>query len=164
LTILGASVASMGLLLPLIGLGALGIFAISQVLPMYISSLAMIPQGLDMTAFAAGTAALGLAGITLIPGAIGFLLMSAALTTFAGALLLLLPLLPVIATLGALGIPGFGIEGKEKKKEKEEDPTGGVIGAKLDKLIQLVEAGGDVLLDGKKVGKALSSIAGASGT
>ena len=164
LTILGASVTSMGLLLPLIGLGALGILAISQVLPMYISSLAMIPQGLDMTAFAAGTAALGLAGITLIPGAIGFLLMSAALTTFAGALLLLLPLLPVIATLGALGIPGFGIEGKEKKKEKEEDPTGGVIGAKLDKLIQLVEAGGDVLLDGKKVGKALSSIAGASGT
>ena len=162
LAIIGASIAGMGILLPQILLGTLGLGAIAFVLPAYTSALGMIPQGLDMMGFAAGTAALGLAGITLIPGAIGFTLMAGALTLFAASLLLLVPLMPVLDKLGSIG--GVGDSGPSKTSEtdtKEKDSS--EVVKKLDELISVIQAGGKVVMDGKEVGKIIQLASGPIG-
>ena len=65
--------------------------------------------------------------------------------------------LPVLLALGAVGaVAGVvgGVTGGEGGNEGGSSSMAGVE-AKLDKLISLVEAGGDVYIDGAKVGKTL---------
>ena len=167
LGLVGASVAGIGMFLPNILLGVVGLAAIAIALPHYARALQLIPGDVNMMDFAAGTLALGLAGIVLIPGAVGFVLMAGAIAIFAGSLLLLLPLLPVMAALGAFGGSGIGGKGSgsgegKEKEEKSNDNAG--IEQKLDQLIALVADGGDVIMDGKKVGKVINAMQGLGGS
>ena len=95
----------------------------------------VVPQlllvGGALMSIAAGLGAIAIAGIAAIPAL-------AALSTFA---LVVTPLATVAGDL-------FGGEGGEDNSMAE-------ISAKLDKLISVVSAGGDVILDGNKVGNAL---------
>lgn len=95
----------------------------------------VVPQlllvGGALMSIAAGLGAIAIAGIAAIPAL-------AALSTFA---LVVTPLATVAGDL-------FGGEGGEDSSMAE-------ISAKLDKLISVVSAGGDVILDGNKVGNAL---------
>ena len=164
IAMLGGSVASLGLMLPAIAMGAIGMFVLSNTLPMFGMALQKIPTDLDLVGFAAGTAALGLAGMTLAPGAVGFTLMAGALTMFAASLLLLVPLMPVLDKLGSIGLFGMG--------EAEAEPAGGGGGGannekiiqKLDELISVIQSGGKVVMDGKEVGRVIQLAAGPIGS
>ena len=163
LGIIGAAVGLIGAFLPQILLGVIGLGAIALVLPAYGSALGMIPQGLDMAGFAAGTAALGLAGITLVPGSLGFVMMAGALTLFAASLLLLVPLMPVMEKLGSLGLFGMG-EGSGPSATEDADGGGSSeVIKKLDELISVIQAGGKVVMDGKEVGKVIQLASGPIG-
>jgi hypothetical protein len=165
LGLIAAAVAGMGMMFGAILMGTLGLAAISAVLPQYAQSLGLIPEGLDVLGFATGTAALGLAGIVLIPGALGFTLMAGALTLFAASLLLLVPLMPVLDKLGSLGL--FGMEGgggESKTSEGDTKDKGNEeIINKLDELISVIRAGGKVVMDGKEVGKVIQLASGPIG-
>ena len=164
LAAIAASVAGMGLMLPAIALGVLGMIAISAALPSYALALGMIPKDLDMIGFAAGTAALGIAGMVLIPGAIGFALMAGALTLFAASLLLLVPLMPVMDKLGSLGL-GIGERGDGGGEKSDSSAKGSSeIIKKLDELIVVIKQGGKVMLDGKEVGKIVQLASGPIGS
>ena len=164
LAVIAASVAGMGMLLPSIVLGVLGMIAISAALPSYALALGMIPKDLDMIGFAAGTAALGVAGMVLIPGAIGFALMAGALTLFAASLLLLVPLMPVMDKLGSLGL-GIGEKGGGGGEKSDSSAKGSSeIIKKLDELIVVIKQGGKVMLDGKEVGKIVQLASGPIGS
>ena len=164
LGLMGAAVAGIGYLLPFVLMGTIGLAALAMVMPLYANSLSQIPGDLNMMDFAAGTLALGLAGIVLIPGALGFVIMAGAIALFAGSLLLLLPLLPVMQALGAFGGGSVGGKDTNSGSKKEKDDDGGALGKKLDRLISLVEAGGDVIMDGKKVGKVIQLASGLGGS
>lgn len=163
LGLIGAAVGGIGALLPAILLGTIGLSAISLALPGYGAALGSIPLGLDMIGFAAGTAALGLAGITLVPGSLGFVMMAGALTLFAASLLLLVPLLPVMEKLGSLGLFGMGEGGGESQSETKNAGGSDEIIKKLDELISVIQAGGKVVMDGKEVGKVIQLASGPIG-
>jgi hypothetical protein len=163
LGIIGLAVAGIGAFLPAILLGTIGLSAISLVLPAYGSALGMIPQGLDMIGFAAGTAALGLAGITLVPGSLGFVMMAGALTLFAASLLLLVPLMPVMEKLGSLGLFGMGEGSGPSTTEGSDGGDSSEVIKKLDELISVIRAGGKVVMDGKEVGKVIQLASGPIG-
>ena len=61
--------------------------------------------------------------------------------------------LPALLALGTLGMVAGGLFGGGNNEEGA-DPMAGVE-KKLDKLISLVESGGDVYIDGSKVGKSM---------
>ena len=164
LGLMGVAVAGIGYLLPFVLMGIIGLAALAMVMPLYTNSLSQIPGDLNMMDFAAGTLALGLAGIVLIPGALGFVIMAGAIALFAGSLLLLLPLLPVMQALGSFGGGSVGGNDTSSGSKKEKDDDGGALGKKLDRLISLVEAGGDVIMDGKKVGKVIQLASGLGGS
>lgn len=163
LGLIGAAVAGIGFVLPQILLGVIGLGAIALVLPAYGSALGMIPQGLDMIGFAAGTAALGLAGITLVPGSLGFVMMAGALTLFAASLLLLVPLMPVMEKLGSLGLFGMGESSGPSATEDADGGGSSEVIKKLDELISVIRAGGKVVMDGKEVGKVIQLASGPIG-
>ena len=164
IAMLGGSVASLGLMLPAIAMGAIGMFILSNTLPMFGMALQKIPTDLDLVGFAAGTSALGLAGMTLAPGAIGFTMMAGALTLFAASLLLLVPLMPVLDKLGSIGLFGMG----EAEAAPAEGGGGGAnneqIIQKLDELISVIQSGGKVVMDGKEVGRVIQLAAGPIGS
>ena len=111
-----------------------------------------------------GTAALGIAGMVLIPGAIGFALMAGALTLFAASLLLLVPLMPVMDKLGSLGL-GIGERGDGGGEKSDSSAKGSSeIIKKLDELIVVIKQGGKVMLDGKEVGKIVQLASGPIGS
>ena len=163
LGVIGLAIAGMGALLPSILLGTLGLGAIALVLPAYNAALGMVPQGLDMLGFAAGTAALGIAGILLIPGAVGFILMAGALTLFAASLLLLVPLMPVLDKLGSIGAVSVGAPNTTSNEGAEGDKGSSEVVKKLDELISVIQAGGKVVMDGKEVGKIIQLASGPIG-
>ena len=90
---------------------------------------------------------------TLSPG---LLLTSGALFAIAGGLaavgvasLLAIPAMAVMSLFGDMGSEGSGGESSKEDGGMEK------INTNLEKLISLVEAGGDVYIDGSKVGKTL---------
>ena len=152
LTLLGLAAAGLGFLFPFIaaGAGAIALLGASLIPAAFafnllgntpiesiiqqLTGLAMIaPQlmlvGLGLMSIAAGLGAIAIAGIAAIP----------ALMALSGFALVMAPL----AALGGL----FG-EGES------EDNSMAEISAKLDTLISVVSAGGNVYLDGNKVGEA----------
>lgn len=151
LTLLGLAAAGLGFLFPFIaaGAGAIALLGASLIPAAFafnllgntpiesiiqqLTGLAMIaPQlmlvGLGLMSIAAGLGAIAIAGIAAIP----------ALMALSGFALVMAPL----AALGGL----FG-EGES------EDNSMAEISAKLDTLISVVSAGGNVYLDGNKVGE-----------
>lgn len=151
--ILGLSVLALGLIFTnpitmfLFGAGVLGLLALGvAIMPLAaafgklgdadiagtmagISQLASIAPGLSLAASGLYDLAGGLAAV----GAAGVLA------------------LPVLKTLMSTGLIGGGTAGGEDKKESGMEK----VNKNLEKLIALVEAGGDVIIDGAKVGKTL---------
>ena len=163
LTLLGLAAAGLGFLFPFIaaGAGAIALLGASLIPAAFafnllgntpiesiiqqLSGLAMIaPQlmlvGLGLMSIAAGLGAIAIAGIAAIP----------ALMALSGFALVMAPL----AALGGLFGEGGG----------EEEDGFARLEEKLDTLISVVSAGGDVYLDSDKVGrtqaKAFSKLVG----
>lgn len=153
LTLLGLAAAGLGLLLPFIAAGAgaiallgaslipaalafnlLGNTPIDSIISKLTGLAAIAPQlllvGAGLMGIAAGLGMIAISGIAAIPAL-------AALSAFA----------LVASPLTALG----GLFGDG---EGEEDNSMAEISAKLDTLISVVSAGGNVYLDGDKVGEA----------
>ena len=159
---IGVAIAGLGVMLPAIAMGVIGMTVMAGALPIFGLALRTLPD-IDLLNFAAGTAALGLAGMTLVPASVGFTMMAGALTLFAASLLLLVPLMPVLDKLGSIGLFGMG--------EAEAEPAGGEGGAnnekiiqKLDELISVIQSGGKVVMDGKEVGRVIQLAAGPIGS
>jgi hypothetical protein len=148
LTLLGLAAAGLGFLFPFIaaGAGAIALLGASLIPAAFafnllgntpiesiiqqLTGLAMVaPQllmvGAGLMSIAAGLGAVAIAGIMALPA-------------LAGLGLVMTPLL----ALGGLFGEGGG----------EEDNSMAEISAKLDTLISVISAGGDVYLDGDKVG------------
>ena len=136
------------------------------VLPAFNEALGTIPLELDLVQYAAGVAALGLAGMVLIPGAIGFTMMAGALTLFAASLLLLVPLMPVLDKLGDIGVALIHgpQEGGGEAKGEAAGPGNEEVIKKLDELIYVIRQGGTVTMDGKAVGKVIQMASGPIGS
>jgi hypothetical protein len=115
--------------------------------------------------FAMGVGALGVAGIGLALGSVGFILMAGALSIFAMSLLLLVPLMPVLEKLSSLGILG-GAEasgGTAKESGGESDKSNKIV-EKLDELISIISQGGKVEMDGAEVGRIINLASGPIGS
>lgn len=102
----------------------------------------MLLLGPALFGIAAGLAALGIAGVTAIPGVL-------ALT----ALSVIAPALTGLANAMGMGESKSVGEAASKSKSKDESTLADVV-KKLDDLITVVKKGGDVHLDSNKVGKA----------
>ena len=79
--------------------------------------------------------------------------------TLAGGLALMTPFLPSLMVLSAFGAIG-GLMGGGAGGGGEEDPLSAKIDAtnqRLDQLIAIMQEGGDVMLDGKKVGDVVGN-------
>lgn len=146
-----------------------------------VSALSLMAAGLGFIspAIVAGSIALAFLGASLIPLAIGMERMASvdsqgmvnslvALSTIAPGLLSTAAALyavaggmAAVAVAGYLAIPAmalmsmFGGGEEEKPAESSGDKGMAKVNANLEKLIALVEAGGDVFIDGAKVGKTL---------
>jgi len=108
--------------------------------------------------------ATNVSNIVLLAGA--FALFGISLVSLAAGLALIAPMLPVILALGAIGGLAMGVmsfttsnehsEGETSSSTSSTSPSEGEnLGAKLDRLISLVEQGGVINMDGKKVGEVL---------
>jgi hypothetical protein len=83
---------------------------------------------------------------------------SAGLASVAATGLLALPVIGALTTLGIVSGALGSIFGSEEGAGNEEKLSMAGVEAKLDKLIAIVESGGDVYIDGTKVGKTLSLV------
>lgn len=138
------SVAGLGFLAPAIVLGGVAMAALG---------LALIPLSKGFAALAAVNIEGALEGfIELASIAPGLTATAAALFAVAGGM-------AAVAVAGYLAVPamalmslfsGFGDSGESKKEDEMVK-----MNEKLDRLIAVVEAGGDVYIDGAKVGKTL---------
>ena len=146
-----------------------------------VSALSFMAAGLGFISpfIVAGSIALAFLGASLIPLAIGMERMAGvdsqgmvnslvALSTIAPGLLSTAVALyavaggmAAVAIAGYLAVPAmalmsmFGGGEEEKPAESSGDKGMAKVNANLEKLIALVEAGGDVFIDGAKVGKTL---------
>ncbi len=146
-----------------------------------VSALSLMAAGLGFISpfIVAGSIALAFLGASLIPLAIGMERMAGvdsqgmvnslvALSTIAPGLLSTAVALyavaggmAAVAVAGYLAVPAmalmsmFGGGEEEKPAESSGDKGMAKVNANLEKLIALVEAGGDVFIDGTKVGKTL---------
>ena len=138
------SVAGLGFLAPAIVLGGVAMAALG---------LALIPLSQGFAALAAVNIEGALEGfIELASIAPGLTATAAALFAVAGGM-------AAVAVAGYLAVPAmalmslFGGIGDSGEGKKEDEMV--KMNEKLDKLIAVVEAGGDVYIDGTKVGKTL---------
>jgi hypothetical protein len=164
LTGLGIAFAYLGVAAPFIIAGSYAMLLLSLSLVPFAFALKMIPKDIDMIQFATGSAALGVAGVSMLLGAPGFIAMSYGLLAFSAALLIIKPLLPVVEKLAQLGVVGNigeaeGTAGGGGGGGKEEN----VVVNKLDELINLIKAGGKVEMDGKEVGRVVQMAIGPVG-
>ena len=156
--ILASTVALLGFAAPLIIAGS---FAISAL------GLAMIPLSVGFERMAAANIEglisnlQGLAGVApqLFGVAAGLGAISVGLAGIAGTGFLALPVIGALTALGAVseGLSSiFGGEGKsEGGTATKDEGSMKAIEQKLDQLINIVSEGGDVYIDGSKVGKTL---------
>jgi len=158
LGVLASAAASLGFASPLIIAGS---FAISTL------GLAMIPLSIGFERMAAAnveglvTSLQGLAGVApqLFGVAAGLGAISVGLAGIAGTGLLALPIIGALTALGTVSeglssIFGGGGTNEDKTATKDEGSMK-AIEQKLDQLIAVVSEGGDVYIDGSKVGKTL---------
>ena len=155
----------MGLLIIPIMFGAMSMRILAGVLGPFGEALKKVPMDLDLVQFAAGVGALGIAGIGLALGSVGFVLMAGALSLFAISLLLLVPLMPVLEKLSQLGILGGAeLTGGAAAEEGGGGDTENKIVEKLDELIALISKGGKVEMDGSEVGRIINLASGPIGS
>ena len=174
-TMMGAITFEKVALLPLLGLGfvalAAGVVAMAVATPfipiaafgLWLLSYALEPLGESIAKLAPNLVALSsglvsLAGIapTLFAVGAGLGAISSGLSSMALTGLLALPIIGALTALGAVG-GGSMFGGSEESGGESSGGSSTMAGveAKLDKLISIVEAGGDVFIDGNKVGKTI---------
>ena len=174
-TMMGAITFEKVALLPLLGLGfvalAAGVVAMAVATPfipiaafgLWLLSYALEPLGESIAKLAPNLVALSsglvsLAGIapTLFAVGAGLGAISLGLASMALTGLLALPVIGALTALGAVG-GGSMFGGSEESGGESSGGSSTMAGveAKLDKLISIVEAGGDVFIDGNKVGKTI---------
>ncbi|MDA8959204.1 hypothetical protein N9F64_00230 [bacterium] len=164
-------------LLPMAGLGfaalALGIFSLvpAAIFMPFVAfglgllGLALLPLGIAVEKLAPNITMLSSSLLPLAAAAPALFTVGASLGSIALGLTAIslagFFALPIIGALTALGAVSGGLSsifgGSEEEgagsKKKESEMSG--VEAKLDKLISIVEAGGDVFIDGNKVGKTI---------
>ena len=101
-------------------------------------------------------------GIALLGPA--FASMARGIALLAGSLLLLTPMLPTLLLLGGMAMGVGAIMGAGGSDSKDSDDGTNKIVEKLDILIGLMRQGGDINMDGKKVGEVLALARGPMGT
>jgi len=151
--ILGLSVMALGLIFTnpitmfLFGAGILGLLALGVAITPLAAAFGKLGDA-DIAGTMSGISQLASIAPGLSVAASGLYDLAGGLTAVGVAGVLALP---VLATLMSAGLIGGGAAGGEDKKE------GGMekVNKNLEKLIALVEAGGDVIIDGVKVGKTL---------
>jgi len=151
LTVLAAGSVIMAAATPFLFVAAIGILALGAAMSVVTESFGQIGEILTaVTGLVAISGGMAVAGFGLASLGVG-------LGTLAVGVALLAPLLPALMTLNSLGILG-GSSSIESTVASTGDGSNesSVLGEKLDTLIALVEKGGNVLLDGNKVGEVLA--------
>lgn len=160
-------------MLPQMAFGFLTLAPLLPILPFLGLGLIAFGAGMGMSAIGVGLfgavggpetiSALAVSMATLVPLTNGiamlgpaFMSMAAGIATLAGSLVLLTPMLPTLLLLGGLAGGIASIVGGGGESEGGGDDTSERLIAKLDELIGIVKQGGDVKLDGKKVGDVLT--------
>lgn len=149
---LAAGVIAMAVATPFLPLAALGIWALGYAIDPLADSMAKLAPNIESLGSSLST----LSGVApqLFGVAAGLGAISAGLTSMAITGLLALPIIGALTTLGTVSNTlgsMFGGEGESPKEDKGMEK----VNSNLEKLIALVEAGGDVYIDGSKVGKTL---------
>ena len=154
LVALAAGVTAMALVTPFLPLAALGIWGLSWALEPLAESMAALGPNLQMIS----TGLVSLTGIapTLFTVAGGLAAISAGLASMAFAGFAALPIIGALTALGTVS-EGLGsiFGGGDGGSESKDDGSLKKVEEKLDQLISIVSAGGDVFIDGSKVGKTL---------
>ncbi len=151
--ILGLSVMALGLIFTnpitmfLFGAGILGLLALGVAITPLAAAFGKLGDA-DIAGTMAGISQLASIAPGLSVAASGLYNLAGGLAAVGAAGVLALP---VLATLMSTGLIGGGAAGGEDKKESGMEK----VNKNLEKLIALVEAGGDVIIDGAKVGKTL---------
>jgi hypothetical protein len=145
-----------------LGLGALVGAAVGLGVAFSLVGVGALAMGKGISLAAQGFGIMVPHMLSLIPAIPALFLLSSALVSIGTGLSL-------IATAGTLAIPALlalgtvsgalgSIFGSEEGAGNEEKLSMAGVEAKLDKLIAIVESGGDVYIDGTKVGKTLSLV------
>ena len=154
LVALAAGVVAMAAVTPFLPLAALGIWGLSWALEPLAESMATLGPNLQMIS----TGLVSLTGIapTLFAVAGGLAAISAGLASMAFAGFAALPIIGALTALGTVS-EGLGsiFGGGDGGSESKDDGSLKKVEEKLDQLISIVSAGGDVFIDGSKVGKTL---------
>lgn len=152
LVALAAGVMAMAVTLPFLPFAALGIWALSWALAPLIESIGEAGPGLEGLGSSLTSLTTAVPLLYGVAGGLGAI--SAGLATMALTGFMALPIIGALTALGTVsGALGsiFGGEGEGKKDEGSMK----AVEEKLDQLIAIVSAGGDVYIDGTKVGKTL---------
>jgi len=153
LVALAAGVVAMAAVTPFLPLAALGIWGLSWALEPLTESMAALGPNLQMIS----TGLVSLTGIapTLFSVASGLGAISVGLASMAVAGFMALPIIGALTALGTVsGALGSMFGGGEESSSKD-DGSLKKVEDKLDQLIAIVSTGGDVYIDGSKVGKTL---------
>jgi hypothetical protein len=161
-----AALLSVGPALVLMSAGlvslAYGLLIMTPVLP----TLMLMPAPLSMLAATMAVLTPLAGGIAILGPA--FASMALGIAALAGSLLLLTPMLPTLLLLGglALGVGAIvgGTMGGQGGGEESSSEGLNIIAEKLDTLIELMSQGGDINMDGKKVGEVIALARGPMGT
>lgn len=151
--ILGLSVMALGLIFTnpitmfLFGAGVLGLLALGVAITPLAAAFGKLGDA-DIAGTMAGISQLASIAPGLSIAASGLYDLAGGLAAVGVAGVLALPVLKTLMSTGLLG--GGTTEGGNEKEDGMEK-----VNKNLEKLISLVEAGGDVIIDGAKVGKAL---------
>ena len=151
---LAAGVVAMAVATPFIPIAAFGLWLLSYALEPLGESIAKLAP--NLVALSSGLVSLAGIAPTLFAVGAGLGAISDGLASMALTGLLALPVIGALTALGAVG-GGSMFGGSEESGGESSGGSSTMAGveAKLDKLISIVEAGGDVFIDGNKVGKTI---------
>ena len=151
---LAAGIVAMAVATPFIPIAAFGLWLLSYALETLGASIAKLAP--NLVALSSGLVSLAGIAPTLFAVGAGLGAISLGLASMALTGLLALPVIGALTALGAVG-GGSMFGGSEESGGESSGGSSTMAGveAKLDKLISIVEAGGDVFIDGNKVGKTI---------
>jgi hypothetical protein len=153
LVALASGVVAMAAVTPFLPLAALGILGISYALTPLAESTTLLGPSIETLS----SNLISLASVTpqLFGVAAGLGAISAGLASMAITGLLALPVIGALTALGTVSGALSSIFGGEEG-DKEDKGSMKAIEQKLDQLIAVISAGGDVYIDGAKVGKTVA--------
>ena len=153
LVALASGVVAMAAVTPFLPLAALGILGISYALTPLAESTTLLGPSIETLS----SNLISLASVTpqLFGVAAGLGAISAGLASMAVTGLLALPVIGALTALGTVSGALSSIFGGEEG-DKEDKGSMKAIEQKLDQLIAVISAGGDVYIDGAKVGKTVA--------